>query len=110
MLTGEGYRVVEVPSAEEALAAIGREHPSLIITDVKLSGLDGFTMFEELRKDPALAPIPCLFITGYNDLHAIETAKRLGAAGYITKPYNIEDLISLVANLLPPPATKAAGN
>lgn len=102
VLESEGYTVVAVPSAEEALQSIRASKPALVVSDIKLTGLDGFTMFEQLRQEPPFRDLPFLFITGYNDLATIENAKRLGAAGYITKPYNLEELVALVRKLLPP--------
>ncbi len=101
MFESEGYDTVGVESAETALEQIARRLPDLIITDVKLTGMDGFTFFDAVREDPRWNAIPFIFITGYNDPAAIEHVKRLGALGYVTKPYDLENLISLVKRSLP---------
>ncbi len=102
VLSGEGYDVVAVSSAEEALAWLRQSKPSIILTDIKLMGLDGFSMFEKLRDDSRYSGIPLLFLTGYNDLDVIERAKSLGAAGYLTKPYELEALLAMIGKLLHP--------
>ncbi|MDI6766760.1 MAG: response regulator [Bacteroidota bacterium] len=92
----EGYNVVGVPSAEEALNKIQEITPQMFITDIKLTGMDGFSFYNEVRKNPSLENIPFIFISAYNDDKAIQNVKNLGAVGYLTKPYNLEDLLKTV--------------
>ena len=102
MLESEGYRVAGVASAEEALDRLKEAKPDMIVTDVKLPGMDGFTLYEKILQQPASRQIPFLFITGYTDQRAIEAVKTLGAVAYITKPYDLEDLLHQVKEVLPP--------
>src|SRR5437879_3836303 len=100
---GEGFGVVGAESAEEGLEHIDRLKPDMIVTDVKLTGMDGFTFFDRVRTHPTCSEVPFVFITGYNDRRAIERVKTLGASGYVTKPYELEDLVTLVKSILSPP-------
>jgi len=97
----EGYKVISVESAEEALAHLENHRPGMIITDIKLTGMDGLTLFETVRKNTKVQDVPFIFITAYNDRSAMERAKNLGAFAYVTKPYNLEDLLAIVKQSLP---------
>ena len=108
LLEVEGYSVIGVPSAEAAMEHIQHATPGMVISDVKLTGADGFTLFESVRQRPSLGGVPFLFITAYNDPKAIEKIKRVGAVGYLTKPYNLEDLLATVKKFLPPVAGASA--
>lgn len=101
MFDVEGYHVIAVESAEVALARMRATQPDLVVTDVKLTGMDGFTFFEQVREDNTLLTVPFVFITGYNDPHAIAHVRTLGASGYVTKPYDLEDLLRVVKKILP---------
>ena len=102
LLEMEGYDVLTAESAEKALEMLKDAHPDMIVTDVKLPGRDGFTLYDLVRENKGIDPIPFLFITGYSDATAIARVKKLGALGYITKPYNLESLMQTVREHLPP--------
>jgi two-component system response regulator GlrR len=101
LLDSEGYKVLAMDSAEQALETVSREHPTMIVTDVKLPDMDGITMFEQVREKPQLQHIPFIFITGYNDPDAIVRLKTLGGVGYVTKPYDLEVLLEMIKKFLP---------
>jgi len=101
MFEAEGYTVLAAESAEAGEQFFEQTLPDLIVTDVKLPGIDGFSFFDRIRSFPAGRHIPFIFISGYNDPRAIESVKKLGAVGYVTKPYDLEDLILLVQQKLP---------
>lgn len=100
MFEAEGYIVISTPTAEHALESMDKTVPDLVITDVKLPGMDGFTFFDRIRTLPPLKDTPLIFITGFNDPKAIDEAKKLGSTGYVTKPYDLEDLLILVKKVL----------
>jgi CheY-like chemotaxis protein len=102
LFESEGYAVLAAETAEKGLHFLQQTVPHLVVTDVKLPEMDGFTFFDQVRSKPALQRIPFIFITGYNDPAAIEEVKKLGAVGYITKPYELENLLQMVKNNLPP--------
>lgn len=109
MFEAEGFEVVGAESAEEALAYLRTSTPQMIVTDVKLGGVDGISMFEQLRQDPRFLNVPFIFITGYNDPAAIERVKSFGSADYLTKPYDLEALLERVRKQLPPRETVPSG-
>ena len=107
MLEAEGYDVVATATAEAAFERMVSMPPKLVITDVKLPGIDGFSLFDQARSNKVSARVPFIFITGYNDDQAIERVRRLGALGYITKPYEVEDLLGMVRRHMPASGTTA---
>jgi|SRR6185503_10960185 len=96
LFEGEGYSVRATDSAETAMEILVKTRPHLVVTDVKLVGMDGITFFESVRSREDGKLIPFIFMTAYNDLAAIERVKQMGFVEYITKPFNLEDLIALV--------------
>ncbi len=104
-LTAEGYTVMGCTSAEEALDKIHSVRPDLLVSDIKLPGMDGITFFHEIKKNDRLRNIPFFFISAFNDPQTISSVQSLGAVAYITKPYDLDDFLKVVKKNLPP-ATK----
>lgn len=100
VLEDEGYKVCKSASAEEALSSIPGFKPDLIISDVRLPQKDGFTMLKELKSDMAVSAIPFICLTALDDGQTQQRAKTLGAAAYMTKPFDIDDLVNLVRRVL----------
>ncbi len=96
LFEGEGYSVRSTDSAEAAIDMFRTAPPHIVVTDVKLLGMDGITFFESVRGTDAGRNTPFIFMTAYNDLSAIDRVKRMGAVDYITKPFDLEELITLV--------------
>ncbi len=102
LLESEGYSVIGVESAESALAEFTSRPASMVITDVKLPDMDGFTLFEKIRSAPGSSSIPFIFITGYNDPKTIDKVRSMQSVQYITKPFDLEQLVDIVKKSLPP--------
>jgi two-component system, OmpR family, phosphate regulon response regulator PhoB len=102
MFEAEGYNVVGAETAEEGLMHIKQTIPDVVVTDVKLPGIDGFTFFEQVRNNMQLNSLPFIFITGYNDPAVIKRIKQFDAVSYVTKPYDLSDLMITINNLLLP--------
>ena len=96
LFEGEGFSVRATDSAENALHIFDTNRPHLVVTDVKLTGMDGISFFEQIRNRVDGKQIPFIFMTAYNDVAAIERVKKMGFVDYITKPFNLEELIALV--------------
>jgi DNA-binding response OmpR family regulator len=102
LLRDNGYRVIDVSKAEDALKIIGKATPDLIIADIKLPGIDGFDFYKEVQKNENCKGVPFVFLTAYNNMKAAMGAKKQGAAEYITKPFDFEYLVARIKNLVPP--------
>lgn len=79
------YEVVEAASGEEALAAFAARRPGLVLLDVAMPGMDGFTTCAALRSLPGGATLPIVMLTGMDDLHAITRAYEVGATDFEVK-------------------------
>jgi diguanylate cyclase (GGDEF)-like protein len=82
------YEILFALSGERALELATKARPDLILLDVMMPGMDGFTVCARLKADPLTTAIPVLFITGRDDSAAETRGLELGAMDYITKPIN----------------------
>jgi len=89
----EGFRVEALLSGESAIETARRLRPAVIALDVMLPGKDGWTVLSELKADPEVGHIPVVMVTVVDDKHI---GFALGASEYITKPLNVDRLISVV--------------
>jgi twitching motility two-component system response regulator PilH len=94
ILSDAGAIVVTASSGAEALQVAKRELPQLIMMDVNMPGLDGFSAVRQLAQDPATKGIPVVFVTSKDQKADRVFAQMLGAKGYVTKPYAPESIIS----------------
>ncbi len=88
LLSSEGYDVRTARDAEEALAALSRFRPRLILMDLQLPGMDGLALTRLLKADPAMREINIVALTAYAMKGDEEKADAAGCDGYITKPIN----------------------
>lgn len=100
VLQEEGFVVRKSTSAEEALEVLPGFRPDLIISDVKLAEMDGFTMLEHIRADKQNMAVPFICLTALDDAMTAKKAKQLGAAAYMTKPFDVDDLVKMVREIL----------
>jgi CheY-like chemotaxis protein len=100
VLEDEGYEVRKSLSAEEALRQVPQYHPDLIISDIKMQNMDGFTLCERVRSDEGTGKIPFIFLTALDDSSTKQKAQTLGATAYLTKPFDIDEFVKLVKSVL----------
>src|SRR5512140_595716 len=97
----KGYPVVTARNGQDALAIIGRQRPALLITDILMPKMDGFSLAHALRKDPKTASLPIIFISAtYVTPEDKRFALSLGAVRFIEKPIDTEDFLLTVAEIL----------
>lgn len=96
LLEEEQLRVLQAHDGEAALSLLEEVRPDLIVSDVKMPGMDGFTLCEQVRANPALSHVPFIFLTGKGDRADMRRGMRLGADDYLTKPFEPEELLSSV--------------
>lgn len=85
ILTRDGYRVLSVGDAGQALSVMSREEISLVISDLQMPGMGGFELLKTIKENhPHVAVI---IMTAYGDTYSVKDALLLGADEYITKPF-----------------------
>lgn len=101
VLQEEGFDVCTRLSAEEALGKIAMERPDLVISDVRMQKMDGFAMLEKMKTMKGCSNVPVIFLTAMDDRVGQQQAQKLGAAAYISKPFDLDDLVGIVRKVLP---------
>ena len=99
-LTAEGHSITEAANGAEGLQKADAGGFELIITDLNMPVMDGLTMIRELRKRPAQAGVPILFLTTESDAEIKQQAKAAGATGWLTKPFEPDQLARIVKKVL----------
>jgi two-component system response regulator GlrR len=97
-LTGAGYQVTAVTSAESALTQLEIEHPQLVLSDVRLPGRDGLALFDEIRKRHPTLPV--ILLTAHGTIPDAVEATARGVFTYLTKPYDARELLDKIAQAL----------
>jgi two-component system, cell cycle response regulator DivK len=100
LLTGEGYDVRTAGDAVEALAVLKQWHPSLILMDIQLPGIDGLELTRQLKADSTTEHIAIIGLTAYAMKGDEERILAAGCDGYIAKPIDTRTLPHLIATLI----------
>jgi DNA-binding response OmpR family regulator len=88
-MSGEGYQPVPAPSAEEALAEVRTRPVDLMLVDLMLGAMDGFTFIREARQ---VSDAPIIVVSARSDTHDIVAALEAGADDYVTKPFEVKEV------------------
>ncbi|UCV26910.1 sigma 54-interacting transcriptional regulator [Ferribacterium limneticum] len=97
-LRARGFRVSAVGSAEQALAQIAVDPPRLVVSDVRLPGLDGLALFEEIRRTRPTLPV--ILLTAHGNIPDAVDATSRGVFGYLTKPFDSQILLEKIDRAL----------
>jgi len=100
LMKREGHEVVLARDGIEALDAIRREKPALVLLDVMMPGKTGFEVCQAVRADEALAGVKILMLTAKGRDTDIAQGLGVGADGYMTKPFATKDLAARVRQML----------
>lgn len=103
VLKHRGYETRFAATAEAGFALIGEREPNLIIMDIGLPEVDGITMTRMLKADPATSHIPVLVLSVFAFDNDREEALAAGAAIFVPKPAEMEELFEVVQGLIGPP-------
>ena len=93
-LSLSGYETESFASAEDALVGIGTNYPGIIVSDIKMPGMDGMQLLKKLMGKDSVLPV--ILITGHGDVPMAVEAMRLGAFNFLEKPFEPEDLTKLI--------------
>ncbi len=99
-LRSDEFRVTRASSGVDGLQTARRNKPDLVILDVIMPGMDGYTVCREMRADQLLAEVPVLFLTAKIKDEDRITGLSAGADDYLSKPFNVEELILRVKAIL----------
>ncbi len=99
-LTKEGYQVTAVASGEDAMTAVRKQPPDLILLDLMLPGTDGLEVCRMLRNDTATGDIPIIMVTAKGEEADVVVGLELGADDYVTKPFSPKVMIARVRAVL----------
>ncbi|WP_313590978.1 response regulator [Agrobacterium cavarae] len=99
-LTNAGYQVTEAVDGTDGLAKAKSAPFDLIVTDLNMPNMNGLEMIEALRQSPAHTGVPIIFLTTESDADMKARAKAAGATGWVTKPFDPENLVKIVRKVL----------
>lgn len=99
-LREEGYDVTTARSGAEALVRINEAMPDLVISDIRMPGMDGYKLARSLRANARTALIPIIFLTAKDERADRLAGIRTGVDAYLVKPFDPEELIAVVSNIL----------
>jgi len=100
-LKGAGHEVLEAADGREALTILRQRPVDLVITDVNMPNMDGIELTKQLRALPAFARTPIILLTTESDPGKKLLGRSAGATGWIVKPFSQEQLLAVVAKVLP---------
>ncbi|MDJ0658259.1 MAG: response regulator [Crocosphaera sp.] len=100
MLTEQGYEVRRVLNGKQALNAVRVEPPDLILLDIKMPDMDGYEVCQRLKADATTQDIPVIFLSALNDSFDKVKAFEVGGIDYISKPFQLQEVIIRVENQL----------
>lgn len=100
VLRGENFEVTAARNGREALLAVAQNVPDLIVSDVRMPGIDGYALARKLRAAPHSAMIPIVFLTARDETEDRIEGFRAGVDVYLTKPFEPDELIAVINNIL----------
>lgn len=99
-LTGAGYDVAVVHSGEKALAAVQEQPPDLVLLDVRMQGMSGYDVCQQMKSEPMTRRVCVMMVTALNRDEDMQQAIEAGADDFISKPISSLVLLTRVRNLL----------
>ncbi len=99
-LQSAGYEVITATNGRDGLKLARAENPDLVILDLILPGMGGYEVCSFLKRDKRFSHIPVIILTARSQEKDIEEGNRAGADAYFTKPFNPEELIKKIEELL----------
>jgi len=100
ILSEKGYKIIKTLSAMEAYACMEKQLPDLILLDLLMPQINGFDFLRKVKTDQRTAGIPVIVISAVTNAEDIKLTKELGAAEFMEKPINIQNLNERVHDLL----------
>ena len=99
-LRAEGYEVVTARNGREALVRVAESVPDLVISDIRMPGMDGYQLAGQLRASSRTALVPIVFLTAKDETADRIAGFRSGVDAYITKPFEPDELLAVIHSIL----------
>jgi len=96
----KGYALLYAENGQQGMAMARQEQPDLILLDVMMPEIDGFKVCQYLKGQPETANIPVIFLTARGAEDDLATGRRVGAQGFLTKPFRAREVLDLIEQLL----------
>ena len=100
ILEAQNYNVKKALNGKIALRSIHSNPPDLILLDIKMPEMDGYEVCQQLKSEPQTKDIPIIFISALNEVFDKVKAFKIGAVDYITKPFQVEEVIARIESQL----------
>ena len=101
LLTANDYEMTEAENGEEALAAVAKDRPDLILMDIQLPVMDGCEATRRIKANPSLSSIPIIAVTSYALSGDEEKARAAGCNDFVPKPFSPRHLLAKIRQYLP---------
>ena len=101
MLSASDYELTEAENGVEALAAVAKQRPDLILMDIQMPIMDGYEASRRIKADPATNGIPIIAVTSYALSGDEQKARDAGCDDYVPKPYSPRQLMAKIRQYLP---------
>lgn len=100
LLINEGFNIVEAIDGNDGIMKVNENQDTcLVITDLNMPNLNGLDMTEKIRKIPEMKYVPILLLTTESSGDKVDRAKKVGASGWLVKPFNPDQLVGAVKKL-----------
>ena len=100
LLESHGFRSKIARNGPEGLELILKHNPNLVLLDIMMPGVDGFDILSQIKTDERIKDVPVIMCSVLNSMSDVEKCCKSGAAGYITKPFDIERVLDKVNDAL----------
>lgn len=100
VLRGENFEITTARSGREALVAVAQSLPDLIVSDVRMPGMDGFQLARKLRASAHSALVPIVFLTAKDETEDRIEGFESGVDVYLTKPFEPDELVAVIKSVL----------
>ncbi|HEX8855304.1 MAG TPA: response regulator [Thermoleophilaceae bacterium] len=100
LLEDAGYAVIEASGGQDALDLMGKTKLDAVFLDLRMPGVDGWDVLEELRGRSTVTRLPVIVLSAHADPSAVERSVALGARGYVRKPFRAADLTRALRTVL----------
>ena len=100
-LAGSDYQITEAEDGEQALAAMAKQRPDLILMGIQLPIMDGYEVARRIKADPALRSIPIIAVTSFALDGEEQTARAAGCDDYVPEPYSPRQLLAKIQQCMP---------